>query len=60
MRICVFTHEISRSCIYNSCVSGLTLYLLLVTREESEGKLKGILGYIEDDLVSADFVGDSR
>ncbi|KAJ9564004.1 hypothetical protein OSB04_009164, partial [Centaurea solstitialis] len=28
-------------------------------REESEGKLKGILGYVEDDLVSTDFVGDS-
>jgi glyceraldehyde 3-phosphate dehydrogenase len=30
------------------------------TREESEGKLKGILGYTEDDVVSTDFVGDSR
>ena len=29
-------------------------------KEESEGKLKGILGYIEDDVVSTDFVGDSR
>ncbi|KAJ9563893.1 hypothetical protein OSB04_009053 [Centaurea solstitialis] len=29
-------------------------------KEESEGKLKGILGYVEDDLVSTDFVGDSR
>ncbi|KAI3812431.1 hypothetical protein L1987_17139 [Smallanthus sonchifolius] len=28
-------------------------------KEESEGKLKGILGYTEDDLVSTDFVGDS-
>ncbi|GFY91524.1 glyceraldehyde-3-phosphate dehydrogenase C2 [Actinidia rufa] len=28
--------------------------------EESEGKLKGILGYTEDDVVSTDFVGDSR
>nr|GEZ25992.1 glyceraldehyde-3-phosphate dehydrogenase [Tanacetum cinerariifolium] len=28
-------------------------------KEESEGKLKGILGYTEDDLVSSDFVGDS-
>lgn len=32
----------------------------LLTREESEGKLKGILGYTEDDVVSTDFVGDSR
>jgi len=30
------------------------------SREESEGKLKGILGYTEDDVVSTDFVGDSR
>lgn len=29
-------------------------------KEESEGKLKGILGYTEEDLVSTDFVGDSR
>ncbi|KAH9331179.1 hypothetical protein KI387_003287, partial [Taxus chinensis] len=28
--------------------------------EESEGKLKGILGYTEDDVVSTDFIGDSR
>ncbi|VAI76214.1 unnamed protein product [Triticum turgidum subsp. durum] len=26
----------------------------------SEGKLKGIMGYVEEDLVSTDFVGDSR
>ncbi|GJT58236.1 cytosolic glyceraldehyde-3-phosphate dehydrogenase [Tanacetum coccineum] len=29
-------------------------------KEESEGKLKGILGYVDEDLVSTDFVGDSR
>ncbi|MFX6533782.1 type I glyceraldehyde-3-phosphate dehydrogenase, partial [Acinetobacter baumannii] len=29
-------------------------------KEESEGKLKGILGYTEDHVVSTDFVGDSR
>lgn len=28
--------------------------------EESEGKLKGILGYTEDDAVSTDFIGDCR
>ena len=32
----------------------------VVIREESEGKLKGILGYTEDDVVSTDFIGDSR
>lgn len=26
----------------------------------SEGPLKGILGYTEDDLVSTDFIGDSH
>ncbi|KAL2529072.1 Glyceraldehyde-3-phosphate dehydrogenase GAPC1 [Forsythia ovata] len=26
----------------------------------SQGKLKGILGYTEDDVASTDFVGDSR
>ncbi|VFQ71464.1 unnamed protein product [Cuscuta campestris] len=29
-------------------------------KEESEGSLKGILGYTEEDVVSSDFVGDSR
>ncbi|XP_054805743.1 glyceraldehyde-3-phosphate dehydrogenase 2, cytosolic-like isoform X2 [Prosopis cineraria] len=29
-------------------------------KEESEGKLKGILGYVEEDVVSTDFVGDNR
>ncbi|KAL2465445.1 Glyceraldehyde-3-phosphate dehydrogenase GAPC2 [Abeliophyllum distichum] len=29
-------------------------------KEESEGKMKGILGFTEDDVVSTDFVGDSR
>ncbi|XAR64438.1 Glyceraldehyde-3-phosphate dehydrogenase (phosphorylating) [Bertholletia excelsa] len=29
-------------------------------KEESQGKLKGILGYTEEDVVSTDFVGDSR
>jgi len=29
-------------------------------REESEGKLKGILGYTEDDHISTDFIGDTR
>lgn len=32
----------------------------LLFREESEGKLKGILGYTDEDLVSTDFLGDSR
>ncbi|KAF5449405.1 glyceraldehyde-3-phosphate dehydrogenase, cytosolic [Juglans microcarpa x Juglans regia] len=29
-------------------------------KDASEGKLKGILGYTEDDVVSSDFVGDNR
>ncbi|XVE74841.1 hypothetical protein DITRI_Ditri12bG0050400 [Diplodiscus trichospermus] len=29
-------------------------------KEESEGRLKGILGYTEEDVVSTDFIGDSR
>lgn len=33
---------------------------MVVYREESEGKLKGILGYTEDDVVSADFERDNR
>jgi glyceraldehyde 3-phosphate dehydrogenase len=29
-------------------------------KEASEGELKGILGYTEDDVVSQDFIGDAR
>ena len=29
-------------------------------KKASEGALKGILGYTEDDVVSTDFLGDSR
>ena len=29
-------------------------------KEASEGELKGILGYTEDEVVSSDFIGDSR
>ena len=29
-------------------------------KEASEGELKGILGYTEDDVVSSDFIGDSH
>ena len=29
-------------------------------KEASEGELKGILGYTEDEVVSADFIGDTR
>jgi glyceraldehyde-3-phosphate dehydrogenase/erythrose-4-phosphate dehydrogenase len=33
---------------------------LHLCRAESEGNLKGILGYVEEDLVSTDFQGDNR
>ncbi|KAI5082018.1 hypothetical protein GOP47_0001761 [Adiantum capillus-veneris] len=32
----------------------------LAVKAASEGKMKGILGYTEDDVVSNDFVGDAR
>ena len=31
-----------------------------VMKKESEGSLKGILGYTEDDVVSSDFIHDDR
>lgn len=31
-----------------------------VMKKASEGELKGILGYTEDEVVSSDFIGDSR
>ncbi|KAE8716593.1 Glyceraldehyde-3-phosphate dehydrogenase, cytosolic [Hibiscus syriacus] len=41
-------------------VVDLTVRLEKSASAESEGKLKGILGYIEEDVVSTDFIGDSR
>ncbi len=32
----------------------------LVNRAEANGKMKGILGYTEEDVVSSDFITDSR
>ncbi|KAI3925205.1 hypothetical protein MKW92_024044 [Papaver armeniacum] len=29
-------------------------------KEESEGNMKGMLGYVDEDLVSTDFLGDNR
>lgn len=34
--------------------------VLALSRYASEGPLKGILGYTDEDVVSNDFVGDSR
>ena len=31
-----------------------------VMKAASEGELKGILGYTEDEVVSSDFIGDAR
>ncbi|KAI8018574.1 hypothetical protein LOK49_LG04G01775 [Camellia lanceoleosa] len=41
-------------------VPSLLPLVLPFAREESEGKLKGILGFTKDDVVSTDFIGDSR
>jgi len=35
-------------------------FLFFFFRAASEGALKGILGYTDEDVVSNDFVGDSR
>ena len=34
--------------------------IMAVLKKASENELKGILGYTEDDVVSQDFIGDSR
>ena len=34
--------------------------IVKVIKQESEGEMKGILGYCEDDVVSSDFIGDKR
>ena len=31
-----------------------------VIKEASEGEMKGILGYTDEDVVSSDFLGDAR
>lgn len=38
----------------------LLMPILLFFRKASKGKLKGILGYTEDDKVSTVVVGDNR
>ena len=34
--------------------------IVKVIKQESEGEMKGILGFTEDDVVSSDFIGDER
>ena len=34
--------------------------IVKVIKEESEGEMKGILGYTDEDVVSSDFIGDKR
>lgn len=34
--------------------------IVKVIKQESEGEMKGILGFTEDDVVSSDFMGDER
>lgn len=53
----VFDRNETISRLYDSHFFVLSPFFL---REESENKLKGILGYTEDDVVSTDFIGDSR
>lgn len=63
---CLGAQVISCCCGSFYCITfgfdcALESYLLcMFLRAESEGKLKGILGYTEDDVVSTDFVGDNR
>ncbi|XWS23972.1 hypothetical protein CRYUN_Cryun28dG0061500 [Craigia yunnanensis] len=46
------TVRLEKSASYNDIKTAI--------KEEFEGKLKGILGYIEEDVVSTDFIGDNR
>lgn len=50
------------SYLMDSHVLGLLCLIqyFLCSRYASEGPLKGILGYTDEDVVSNDFVGDSR
>ena len=52
-------HQVSLSCLATGIVI-LFMFVIFNRREESEGRLKGILGYVDEDLVSTDFIGDSR
>ena len=46
------TVRLEKSCSYND--------LMKTIKEESKGKLKGILDYTEDQVVSTDFIGNSN
>ena len=41
-------------------ITNMLIFILRYIREESEGNLKGIMGYTEEDVVSTDLIGDSR
>jgi glyceraldehyde 3-phosphate dehydrogenase len=47
-------------CLIPDSVTNLTHLSYLCFRAASEGALKGILGYTDEDVVSSDFAGDSR
>lgn len=55
--ICLFFDHFDQ----RSLTSPYLNFLLVVNcRKESEGNLKGILGYIDDNVVSTDIVNDHR
>jgi glyceraldehyde 3-phosphate dehydrogenase len=43
-----------------SSTAGYSSEINAAVKKESEGRLKGILGYTEDEVVSSDFLGDAR
>lgn len=47
-----FSYRLTKPCTYDEIKAKV--------KAASEGPLKGILGYTEDQVVSSDFIGDSR
>ncbi|KAG5222389.1 glyceraldehyde phosphate dehydrogenase family protein [Salix suchowensis] len=56
------TVRLEKKATYEDIKSAIkqVLAIRMLFQEESETNLKGILGYVEDDVVSSDFIGDSR
>ncbi|WVZ74734.1 hypothetical protein U9M48_022883 [Paspalum notatum var. saurae] len=54
------TVRLEKSATYDEIKAAIKKLYLLTGLAESEGNLKGILGYVDEDLVSTDFQGDNR
>lgn len=56
----IFYYSALRSAIFRLAKEASYDEIKAVIKEASEGEMKGILGYTDEDVVSSDFLGDAR